>query len=112
MKKLILIASVTLALMMGSCATHKETTNTYGVSATSAQTFNPDTLDNQKVDSLLRVDNLPAIKKWATSTFVDEESRTAIVYRTLYDRTSNTIYTLKTLPDGRFVLIKRAIATR
>jgi hypothetical protein len=112
MKKIFVIFSLATALVFASCATQKENVGTYGVSATSAQTMRPDTLDNAKVDSLLKADSLPAIKKWTTSSFVDEETHVTSTYRTLYDQTTNTIYTLKTLADGRFVLIKRVIRTR
>ena len=71
----------------------------------------PDTLDNRRIDSLLTADRLPAVQRWASSTYIDDESGRASQYRTLYDRSTNTIYTLKTLTDRRFVLIKRVIRT-
>lgn len=117
MKKILSILSLTVCIALASCKTGQtvqtdELNGTYGVAVTSSSVTAPDTLDNYKIDSLLRVDRLPAIHKWASSVYIDDENGKASQYRTLYDRSTNTIYTLKTLADQRFVLIKRIIKTR
>lgn len=107
---------VVVATLFCSCKTGQTITdqdeNTFGVSATSAKTSQPDTLGVAGVDSLLRVDFLPAVSKWPVSYFRDEETGAKLEFRTLFDRTTNTIYTLKTLADGRRVLIKRSVRVR
>ena len=50
MKNIFVIFSLATTLVFASCATQKENVGTYSVSATSAQTMRPDTLDNAKVD--------------------------------------------------------------
>ena len=113
MKKIFSILTLSVCIALISCKTGQTVSgdSTYGVQATQSSVTKPDTLDNQKIDSLLRVDHLPAVKKWASSVYIDDENGQASQYRTLYDRSTNTIYTLKALSDGRFVLIKRIIRT-
>lgn len=110
MKRLFVTAGITLALIFAACTSQKESVSTFGINATDARTFSPDTIDVLGVDSLMKADDLPDIGRWASSTFVDDETHRAFIYRTLYDRTSGIIYTLKTLQDGRFVLIKRSVS--
>lgn len=114
MKKIFSTIAIGLCIALASCKTSQDvsTPGSYGVSAVASSVTKPDTLDAQKTDSLLRVDCLPAINKWASSVYIDDESGREFTYRTLYDRSTNTIYTLKTLSDGRLVLIKRHIKTR
>ena len=111
MKNFYLIFSITISFVFGSCVTQKEPPITYGVSATGVQLTQPDTLDNLKIDSLLKVDRLPSVNKWTSSSFVDDETQVRSTYRTLYDKKTNTIYTLKFLRDGRCVLVKKIIKT-
>ena len=113
MRKIFYIISFVAALSFSACHTTETTTTNgiYGVSVQGNKTSKPDTLNSIGLDSMVRVDRLPKVQKWATSTFVDDETGKAIVYRTLYDRTTNTIYTLKTLDQNVFVLSKKYLRT-
>lgn len=117
MKKIFSTIAIALCIAFTSCKTGQDVVqtdnpNSFGVSATASSVSKPDTLDAMKIDSLVRVDRLPVINKWTSSIYVDDENNRAYTYRTLYDRSTNIIYTLKALSDGRFVLIKRTIKTR
>ena len=86
--------------------------NTYGVSVQAALTLRPETLDVAGVDSMLKHDQLPATRKWATASYVDDESGVRQVYHTLYDRSTQIIYTIKELGNNVFVLSKRQIGEK
>lgn len=114
MRKIFYIISFVAALSFSACHTTETATGdgTYGVAVQSNKTSKPDTINSIGLDSLVRVDRLPKVQKWATSTFVDDETGKPIVYRTLYDRTTNTIYTIKILEQNVFVLSKKYLRTR
>jgi hypothetical protein len=116
MKKIFSIIAVSLCIALSACKTGQEVSterpNSYGVSVTASSATKPDTLTAQRVDSLIYVDKLPTINKWVSSVYIDEETKCGYEFWTLYDRTTNIIYTLKLLPDNRFVMIKRTLKTR
>lgn len=114
MKKFLFIIGFCAAVMTGCKPTQGVVgdVNTYGVSAVGAKTYGPDTLDVAQIDSLVRTDRLPALKKWTKSVFVDEETGFTCEYRTLYDKTSNIVYTVKYIPQNTYILSKRKLSVR
>lgn len=113
MKRLTGFFIISLFLMLNGCKTASvENDGTFGVSPTATYTIAPDTLCVSQMDSVVNADRLPALEKWAKSVFNDYETNTSYVYRTLYDKTSNTIYTVKNLDTETFVLSKRKITVR
>lgn len=121
MKKLFYVVVAAIVLTISGCKCHCvccadteqiNSSDIYGVNATNAQTFAIDTLDNAKIDSLVRVDRLPKISKWAVSQFKDEETGQMNEYRTLYDKETKTVYTLKKIGNGLYVLQKRTLNVR
>ena len=117
MKKILYVFAIFTAFCIASCRTTKTLDNNisvdsaYGVSAQAAQTFLPETLSFRGVDSLLKADRLPDLKKWSAAYYKDDETNERNEYRTLYDRTSWTIYTVKKVSPGKWVLVKRIIKT-
>lgn len=114
MRKFLFVAVVSAFVGMScSISRHASTDsdNIYGVSVQSALTMKPETLSVAGLDSLLRTDRLPRLSKWTKSSFQDDESNVYSVYRTLYDNTTNTIYTLKELNAQTLVLTKRRLKT-
>ena len=115
MKKILYVFAIFTAFCIASCRTTGSLDNNtgvdsaYGVSAQAAQTFLPETLSIRGVDSLLKADRLPDIKKWSAAYYKDDETNERNEYRTLYDRTSWTIYTVKKVSPGKWVLVKRII---
>ena len=113
MKKLIFAFVVFTSMCVASCHTTKVVDEqdgaTYGVSAQAAQTFRPETLSVAGIDSLLKADRLPAVKKWSAAYYKDDETNERNEYRTLYDRTSWTVYTLKKIGSEQWVLVKRML---
>ena len=115
MRKILFVATAFALMTLGmSCSSSRQavsTENTYGVSVQSAYTMKPETLTVVSLDSLLKTDKLPRLAKWTKSAFKDDESNTYNVFRTLYDRSTNTIYTLKELNAQTLVLTKRRLRT-
>lgn len=115
MKKLFTLISILSVLFILSCGSYKNATDidgTYGVSVTKAITAKPDTLTVAQMDSVIKVDRLPVLNKWVQDVYKDESTLTNIVYRTLYDKTSNTVYTVKILNNSVYVLSKRTLQIR
>ena len=113
MKKLLYLF-VTLILVC-SCDPTKKTINNdnvYGVSVENIKSMGIDTLTGVQVDSMTKHDKLPNKSKWVKTYLKDEESKTGYEYTTLYDRTSNIVYTIKYLKDKNvYVVKKRRITT-
>ena len=113
MKRLAGFFIISLILTLCGCKTASvENNGTFGVSLTSTYIIGPDTLCVAQIDSVVKSDRLPVLEKWAKSVFKDYETNTSYVYRTLYDKTTNTIYTVKNLDTKTFVLSKRKITVR
>jgi hypothetical protein len=67
-----------------------------------------DTLTVVQFDSLITADNLPAYKKWIKTYLKDAETNESIEYSTLYDKTTDIIYTIKYLTTNKkYVVLKR-----
>lgn len=112
MKKLLYLF-VTLVLVC-SCDQTKKTINdnTYGVSVENVKSMGIDTLTAVQVDSMTKHDKLPNKSKWVKTYLKDEETKTGYEYTTLYDRTSNIVYTIKYLKNENvYVVKKRKIIT-
>ena len=115
MKKLFTLISILSVLFISSCGSYKNATDvdgTCGVSVIKAITAKPDTLTVAQMDSVVKVDRLPALNKWVQNVYKDESTLTNIVYKTLYDKSSNTVYTVKILNNSVYVLSKRTLQTR
>ena len=113
MKKLFTLISILSVLFISSCSSYKKSTDMmYGVSVTKAITAKPDTLTVAQMDSVVKVDKLPVLNKWVQNVYKDESTLTNIVYKTLYDKSSNTVYTVKILNNSVYVLSKRTLQTR
>ena len=115
MKKLFTLISILSVLFISSCGSYKNSTDIdmmYGVSVTKAITAKPDTLTVAQMDSVVKVDKLPVLNKWVQNVYKDESTLTNIVYKTLYDKSSNTVYTVKILNNSVYVLSKRTLPTR
>lgn len=115
MKKLFYIFVTAAMLTICSCHTQQTSVSTdgiYGVSVQQAWTLKPETLSVAGIDSLRKADKLPKIEKWTTSSFTDDENNVRSIYRTLYDRTTGIVYTLKQLDANTSVLTKRVIITK
>ena len=107
MKKLFTLISILSVLFISSCSSYKKSTDIdmmYGVSVTKAITAKPDTLTVAQMDSVVKVDKLPVLNKWVQNVYKDESTLTNIVYKTLYDKSSNTVYTVKILNNSVYVL--------
>jgi hypothetical protein len=114
MRKILFVAAAFALMTIGmSCSTQKQATDepVYGVSVQTAQTLKPETLTVAGLDSLLKTDKLPRLAKWTKSVFQDDETNVYNVYRTLYDQSTYTIYTLKELNTQTLVLTKRRLKT-
>ena len=112
---LFILISILSVLFISSCGSYKNATDidgTYGVSVTKAITAKPDTLTVAQMDSVVKVDKLPVLNKWVQNVYKDESTFTNIVYKTLYDKSSNTVYTVKILNNSVYVLSKRTLQTR
>ena len=115
MKKFITIFSALTLIFITSCKTNSETSyvfDTYGVSVQSAKTMKPDTLNTAQMDSVLKADNLPAIQKWVSANHTDAETKRTNTYKTLYDNTTNVIYTIKIINNNMYILSKRKLSVR
>lgn len=114
MRKIVYIFVTAMMLSIVGCKTQQAPvtpeTSVYGVSVQGAWTLKPETLTVAGVDSLIRVDKLPKIEKWTSTTFEDDETGTKLVYRTLFDKTTGIIYTLKFMDKQTTVLSKRRTA--
>jgi hypothetical protein len=112
MKKLLYLF-VTLVLVCSCDPTKKVANdNTYGVSVENVKSIGIDTFTVVQVDSMVKHDKLPNKSKWPKTYLKDEETKKAYEYTTLYDRTSNIVYTIKYLKDENvYVVKKRKIAT-
>lgn len=101
-------------ILICSCDPTKQATNndTYGVSVENIKSMGIDTLTAIQVDSMTKHDKLPNKSKWSKTYLKDEETNTGYEYTTLYDRTSNIVYTIKFLrTENVYVVKKRKIAT-
>ena len=112
-----LLYTFIISAFIASCAPTKniqsnDSDNTYGVYVQAALTLRPETLDVAGIDSMLQHDQLPLTRKWATASYVDEESGVRQIYRTLYDRSTQIIYTIKELGNNVFVVSKRQIGEK
>ena len=117
MKKLFYVFITAAMFTICSCHTQKSGVNTdgdniYGVNVQQAWTLKPETLNVAGIDSLRKADKLPKIEKWTSSSFTDDENNVRSIYRTLYDRTTGIVYTLKQLDANTSVLTKRIIKTK
>jgi hypothetical protein len=115
MKKLVYtIITIGIMAVCGCNPTKNVADNseTYGVHVTGAKTSKPDTLNVAQVDSFIRHDRLPRLEKWTASAFVDDETGKAYTYKTLYDNTTKTVYTVKILNNDVYVLSKRFLNVR
>ena len=113
MKRLIGFFIISLFLSLSGCKTASvENDWTFGVSATNIWTTGPDTLCVAQMDSVVKADRLPIVDKWSKSVFKDYETNENYMYHTLYDKTSNTIYTIKVLGTETYVMSKRKITVR
>lgn len=109
------LSVMTIITVLCCCSSSKNSINTlgvYGVSVSKAQIIKPDTLNYIQIDSVMRVDALPVLDKWTTSTFKDEESGTMMSYKTLFDKSTNIVYTIKILDNNTFVLSKKVVQVR
>lgn len=113
MKKLLYLF-VTLILVCSCDPTKKNVTdnNAYGVFVENVKSMGIDTLTAIQVDSMTKHDKLPNKSKWVKTYLKDEETKTGYEYTTLYDRTSNIVYTIKYLKAKNvYVVKKRKIVT-
>lgn len=74
-----------------------------------AHTLPTCTLSIEQVDSMIMADKLPVLSKWTKNQFKDYETATTTDYMTLFDKTTNTVYTVKTLNRRQYVVSKRLI---
>lgn len=114
MKKLLYLF-VSLILVCSCNPTKKVTDNdgVYSVAVQNIKSMGIDTLTDIQVDSMTKHDKLPNKSKWVKTYLKDEESKIGYEYTTLYDRTSNIVYTVKFLKDKNvYVVKKRKISTK
>lgn len=83
----------------------------FGVNVTKAHTFEPCTLNVSQMDSMISTDKLPVLNKWTKQTLSDEETKIMNDYMTLYDKTSNIVYTVKKISLKDYVVSKRQLST-
>lgn len=112
MKKytILLINMFIFCCVLFSCGPTKslQQDNTYGVSIKNIKTLSLDTLTVVQFDSLITADKLPAYKKWVKTYLKDAETNESIEYSTLYDKTTDIIYTIKYLKTNKkYVVLKR-----
>lgn len=108
MKKVLFMLTFLLILM--SCGTaYRVEVSDFGVGVTSAYTYENDTLDVNGIDSMLVVDKLPKVEKWASLGMKDAETSVGYKYSTLYDRTSGIVYTIKQIGNEKYVVSKRIL---
>lgn len=113
MKHILFIISTICIICITACKSKEALTdNTYGVSIASAKTFKPDTLTAAGIDSLVKVDKLPAFSKWVSAMFIDDESNISYKFKTIFDNRTNIVYTVKTLNQTLFVVSKRKLTTK
>lgn len=74
-----------------------------------AHTLPTCTLSIAQMDSMIKADELPQLDKWTKNNLQDYETKTNTEYMTLFDKTSNTVYTVKTLNRRQYVVSKRII---
>lgn len=113
MKKLLLFL-FTLTTLYACKSIVKQDILTYGASYAPVSTtkITKDTINILQLDSLFTADNLPAMKKWASSELTDAETLTTYNYYTLYDKHSHIIYTVKELPNKKFVIVKKKMTNK
>lgn len=115
MKRIYSFFIVFMAVVLIGCKT-TESVSTFGsgnVNVTSVKKLSIDTLTVIQVDSMINVDKLPVLKKWKSSKMTDYETGKPYVYSTLYDTTSNIIYTVKTLGNNEiYVVMKRRMGIK
>lgn len=113
MKKIFSLITLFGALLITSCHTSKiVSTDNYSVSVAKAVTSKPDTLNAQQMDSVINADKLPALAKWVQNVYKDESTFAVVTYKTLYDKSTNTVYTVKILNSSVYVLSKRSLQTK
>lgn len=107
-----LIASFIISC--SSCDTKKtDGTNTYSATITSIKNLGVDTLNSLQIDSLTKVDKLPAYSKWNKSYMRDGDTNKAYEYATLYDKSTGIIYTVKYLREQqRYVVQKKKTTSK
>lgn len=110
MKKIILsilLSIVTFTII--SCKTSEPTEISYGAgyNVTTVKQLSIDTLTVAQVDSMIKADNLPILKKWKFTTLTDYETEKNIVYYTLIDKTTNIIYTVKLYNNYLYIVQKK-----
>lgn len=114
MKKLLyLFVCLTMVCSCNPTKKNVNDNNVYSVSVENVKSMGIDTLTSIQVDSMTKHDKLPNKSKWVKTYLKDEESKTGYEYTTLYDRTSNIVYTVKFLKDKNvYVVKKRKISTK
>jgi hypothetical protein len=112
MKKFFTFLTICSALLITSCkSVQKISEYGSGINVNKVITIKPDTLNSVQMDSVINTDQLPVLIKWTSSSLKDEETLQSNTIRTLYDRNTNTIYTVKTLNVTTYILSKRKIQT-
>lgn len=114
MKRIYIFFIVLAAALMISCKS-SENVAVFGggnINVSSVKKMSVDTFTIIQVDSMIRVDKLPQLKKWNSSKLTDQETGRPYIYSTLLDNSSNIIYTVKTLGTNEiYVVMKRRIGT-
>lgn len=108
-----------ICFLITACETSKKSASNFnneeilfGVQIEKVHTLVPCTLNIFQMDSMLQTDKLPKLNKWTKNPLTDEETKVLTNYMTLYDRTSNIVYTIKEMKDGKFVVSKKLINGR
>lgn len=89
----------------------KQNDNVYGVSVSSIYKMSIDTFTVVQVDSMTKADKLPNKSKWETTYLKDGETNVAYEYKTLYDKNTGIIYTLKYLKNQKLYVVKKRKTT-
>lgn len=116
--KFILLGSLlSLAISFNSCDLKQDTRNKsndsiYSVSIKSVRTMENDTLNILQLDSLVKVDKLPAYEKWVKTAIKDADDNNIYEYSTLYDKTTGIIYTIKQIRNKKYVVQKKKTTSK